>query len=82
MQCAKLFRNPGIIFDLREVENINIPELRHNFWLYSRHVNRRITGYVTVDATKKTTKKASKFGILIFGSSLIYMLPNNASINV
>ncbi|MGB9499222.1 MAG: hypothetical protein ACKVE4_05610, partial [Dissulfuribacterales bacterium] len=37
---------------------------------YSRHVNRRITGYVTVDATKKTIKKTSKFGILIFGSSL------------
>jgi len=57
-------------FSFRELENINIPELRRNFWSYSRHVNRRITGYVTVDATKKTIKKASKFGILIFGSSL------------
>jgi len=55
----------------RELEKINIPKLRHNFWSYSRHVNRRITGYVTVDETKKTIKKASKFGILIFGSSLI-----------
>jgi len=55
----------------RELEDINIPELHRNFWSYSRHVNRRITGYVTVDATKKTIKKASKFGILIFGSSLL-----------
>jgi len=55
----------------RELENINVPELHRNFWSYSRHVNSYITGYVTVDATKKTIKKASKFGILIFGSSLI-----------
>ena len=53
----------------REVEEINIPKVRHNFWSYSRRVNRRIKSYVTVDATKKTIKKASKFGVLIFGSS-------------
>ncbi len=58
------------VLALRELEDINIPELRRNFCSYSRHVNRRITGYVTVDATKKTIKKASKFGVLIFGSSL------------
>jgi hypothetical protein len=42
------------------------------FYLYSRHINGSICKYVTVDAVKKTEKKACPMVDFIVSMALIY----------
>ncbi|OEU52982.1 MAG: hypothetical protein BA868_03750 [Desulfobacterales bacterium C00003106] len=47
-----------------------MPEIAQDFGSYSRRIKGRISGYVTLDATQKTSRKTSKNGDLFISESL------------
>jgi cytochrome c peroxidase len=63
----------GMVFPQFHIDEIK----KQDFGSYSRRIKGRISGYVTLDATQKTSRKTSKNGDLFPSPSPLAMMPWN-----